>query len=222
MITKATNTEKFLVTQSNTIIEAEHSVKLSARGLKIVKLIIALIQPDDKDFKYYKVSISALKQYLGMSENIKWGSFYAEMNDIFKKINSEPIRLQTGKKKFLTSVFVATQEIDLNEGTVTFEIPSKLAPYLLELKNNYTSYLLTNIPKLKSFYSIRMYELLYQYWKIGKRTFQVDDLQRKVGSNYPMYGNFKAKVLKVAQRDLKRNTNIRFEFEEIKTGRKIK
>jgi len=116
---------------------------------------------------------------------------------------------------------VSGYEVDPKKGTITFEISGLLKPYLLELKKNYTSYLLTYIPKLKSSYSIRIYELLYQYRKIGKRYFELANLQKKVGSKYNLYGDFKRKVILQAQKDLKKHTDIAFAFATRKEGRKV-
>ena len=66
-----------------------------------------------------------------------------------------------------------------------------------------------------------MYELLYQYKSIGKRKFELEDLKNKIGCNYNLYGHFKKKALEKAQTDLLNNTDIRFEYEELKTGRKV-
>jgi plasmid replication initiation protein len=90
--------------------------------------------------------------------------------------------------------------------------------------------------KLPSTYSIRIYELLKQYEKIGKRKFDLQELKEIVGAveqievkgkkvekdNYPLYGNFRQKVLLKAERDLENYTDIRFEFEALKKGRKVK
>ena len=42
-----------------------------------------------------------------------------------------------------------------------------------------------------------------------------------LGSNYEFYGNFKDKVLTIAKRDLVSNTDIDFDYVEIKTARKV-
>lgn len=214
--------KNYVVAQHNELLEATYSSKLTARAHKVARLILALINPLEENLREYTIKIEDLKQYLGyQKKNVTWGRFYDDLRDIALRLNSEPIILQTGKKKQLTAFFISSYEIDTLEGKVTFEISGKLKPYLLQLKKNYTTYLLANIPRLRSAYSIRIYELLYQYKKIGKRYFELDDLQKKVGSNHKLYGNFKNRVLKIAERDLKENTDIRFEYDEIKKGRKI-
>jgi hypothetical protein len=112
--------------------------------------------------------------------------------------------------------------VDTKRGEVIFTIRKELIPHLTELKQNFTSYQLMNIPNLKSVYAIRIYGLLCQYLKIGSRKFELLDFKSKVGapSKYK-YNDIKKRVIIPAQKQLEENTNIRFEFEEIKTGRSI-
>ena len=211
------------VTAGNALIEANYSEKLTARAHKVARLIIALVKPDDTELgPFYKVSIDSLKHYLGYHEGKKWGRFLKDLEDIADRLNSEAIDIPTGdKKKYTKAYFIASWTVDLNNRTVEFEISQKLKPYLVQLKSEFTSYLLGNIPKLKSAYSIRMYELLSQYRRIGERSFEVEDLKRKLGCNYELYGHFKSKALKKAQEDMEAHTDLRFEMGEHKSGRKV-
>ena len=220
IINKESNTDKFVVVQSNDLIEALYSPALTARAHKVARLIFSLISPEDKDLKLYSITIDAMKRYLGYKSDVTWGRFQDDLRDIADRLNKEPIVIKT-TDNIITAYMIAAYAIDYKKGVVTFEIPLLLKPFLLELKKNFTIYPLLYIPKLKSSYSIRLYELLYQYKNIGHRTFELDDLQKKVGSEYELYGDFKRKVLGIAQRDLEEHTDIRFEYREIKTVRKV-
>ncbi len=220
IINKETNTDKFVVVQSNDLIEALYSPALTARAHKVARLIFSLISPEDKDLKLYSITIDAMKRYLGYKNDVTWGRFQDDLRDIADRLNKEPIVIKT-TENILTAYLIAAYAVDYKKGVVTFEIPLLLKPFLLELKRNFTMYPLLYIPKLKSSYSIRLYELLYQYKSIGHRTFELEDLQKKVGSEYDLYGDFKRKVLAIAQRDLEEHTDIRFEYKEIKNVRKV-
>ena len=209
-----------VVTQANQLVEAHYSPGLTTRAHKIARMLVSLISPDDKELKFYKVKVDFIKRFLGQSESTTWGSFVEEMKMVFKKLSSEPIVINREKGAVIAH-FLAGVDIDPVSGYVTFEISGLLKPYLIELKNNFTSYSLAYIPALRSSYSIRVYELLSQYKKIGFRVMEVDELQRKVGSNYTLYGDFKRTVINVAQRDLEKHTDISFEFEELKVGKKV-
>ena len=216
----ANDTNKFIVVQSNELVEATYSPELTTRAHKVARFILSLISPDDRDLKLYTVPISTLKEFLGYKENTTWGNFYPEMKDIADRLNQEPIVIKSGDK-VTTAYFIAGYEIDAAARTVTFEVSLLLKPYLLALKRNFTRYPLNYISQLRSAYSIRLYELLCQYKTIGYRTFELTALQLLLGSNYEFYGNFKDKVLAIAKRDLVANTDLDFDYEEIKTARKV-
>ncbi len=215
------NTDKFLVSQSNDLVEATYSTALTARAHKVARLLLALIKPDDHDLRLYSVKIDDLKEYLGNSGGaVTWGRFYEDLKDISKRLNSEPIEIKSDKKA-LVAYFISSYEIDLRAGTVTYEISSQLKPYLIQLKGNFTAYQLSNIPKLNSKYSIRLYELLHQYRRFGRRVFEMADLQRKIGSEYEKYSHFKSRVLDATKADLEANSDLSFDYEEIKEGKKV-
>ena len=209
-----------IVTQSNQLIEAHYSSGLTVRAHKVARMLISLINPDDKDLKFYKVKIDVIKRFLGQGETVTWGNFITEMKLIFKKLTNEPIVINLEKRAVIAH-FLAGVDVDSASGYITFEISGLLKPYLLGLRNNFTSYSLAYIPALKSAYSIRIYELLSQYRTIGYRTLSIDDLQHKVGSSYKLYGDLKRTVILVAKRDLGKHTDIYFEFEELKIGKKV-
>lgn len=98
-----------------------------------------------------------------------------------------------------------------------------LKPFLLELSSKFTSYRLANIVKLKSTYAIRIYELLKQYENLKERTISLENLRYYLDAMdiYPNYANFKQRVLKPTQKELNQKTDISFDFEEIKSGRKV-
>ncbi|MFI3261263.1 MAG: RepB family plasmid replication initiator protein, partial [bacterium] len=80
--------------------------------------------------------------------------------------------------------------------------------------------------RLKSVNQVRMYEILKQYetTKDKSRTLSIEDLKDMLGidkKEYPVWQDFKTKVLEVCKKALKENTDIYFEYEPIKKGRKF-
>lgn len=82
---------------------------------------------------------------------------------------------------------------------------------------------MANVVKLKSTYAIRIYELLKQYEDIKEWTISLENLRYYLDAIdvYPNYANFKQRVLNPSQKELNQKTDISFEFEEIKLGRKV-
>jgi plasmid replication initiation protein len=233
---KKVSIKDLAVTQSNTLVEARYprsyikqdgtetdlDLKVSTRAHKVSRLIVSLISPDDADLRYYKIGIATLKSYLGYKVDFPNGKFYQDLKDIANRLNKQPIEIRPEPKRVITAYFISSYELNFETGEITFEISGLLKPFLLQLKNNFTSFHLENIPKLSSGYSIRLYELLSQYKTIGKRTFDdIGRLQEMLGSAYEQYGHFKARVLEPTKKDISKNTNISFEYKEIKTGKKV-
>lgn len=205
-----------LVTKSNMLIEANY--KLGAVEQKIILCLASNIQPSDADFKTYTLPIKEFNEMLGLKGNHK----YTELRQITKELMQKVFEVRINKKVIQVAwlSYVAYNE---SEGTIDIRFDPFLRPYLLELKREFTSYKLENVVKLKSSYAIRIYELLKQYEKIKERTFPLMELRKILGVEdiYPAYGNFKQRVLVPAQKELQKKTDIHFEIEEIKLGRKI-
>lgn len=205
-----------LVTKSNMLIEANY--KLGVVEQKIILCLASNIQPTDSDFKTYTLGIKEFTNLLGLKGTPK----YTELRQITKDLMQKVFEVRMNKKVIQVAwlSYVAYNE---TEGTIDIRFDPFLRPYLLQLKREFTSYKLENVVKLKSSYAIRIYELLKQYEKIQERTFRLNDLRKMLGAEdvYPAYGNFKQRVLVPAQKELKKKTDISFEIEEIKNGRKV-
>lgn len=93
------------------------------------------------------------------------------------------------------------------------------------LDNFFTSYLLEQTTKLKSVYSVRLYELLIQ-WKKAKRTpiFELEKFRGQMGvgvNEYPQMNDFKKRVLERAIKEINKHTDIKVSYEQEKKGVKI-
>lgn len=113
---------------------------------------------------------------------------------------------------------------DDGEWMVSLECNSKIAPMIREQKGRFLRYKLYNTIYLKSYNQQRLYEILKQYERIGERTVTLEELRAylSIGEDeYPLWYTFSRDVLMVAQKALKENTDIYFEYVPIKKGRKV-
>lgn len=107
---------------------------------------------------------------------------------------------------------------------VSLECNPKIAPMIREQKGRFLRYKLYNTIYLKSYNQQRIYEILKQYEKIGVRTERLEELRAFLSiseKEYPRWADFAQKVLKVAQKAIAESTDITFEYEPIKKGRKV-
>lgn len=230
-----------IIRKSNKLVEARY--KLDIWETRIFTKMLMVINRGDDDFKKYKIYLRDV----------------VEDFDLGKNKEAYPL-LRQGARKLMRKVFYIPYEVDgverlfeapiltgldsaVTDGRVVKDdhlyievsFAPEMKPYLIQLKSQFTMYDARNILKLPSTYSIRIYELLKQYERIGKRKFELDELKHIIGvkeeieingkktykDSYPLYGNFRQRVLLKAQKDLKKYTDIQFTFEPKRTGRKI-
>jgi hypothetical protein len=206
-----------IVRKSNVLVEA--SYKLSTQEQRIVLFLVSMLKPDDEDFKDYSLSIKEFSDLVGGNNK----SHYKDIRGITKKLISRVFSIKTQEEELQISWLSSAQYIS-GQGIVILSFDRKLKPFLLQLKSRFTKFPLHLVMQLRSSFSIRFYELLKQYHKIGLRVFDVDDLRGKLGiekDQYKNFSDFKRYVLLVAQEELAEKTDISFKFEEIKIGRGV-
>lgn len=206
------------VTKSNLLIEAEYY--LSPTEFKLIQTVFSNVQPGDTSTSRY---IFPIKQFLEMLD-LKGRSGYAELKKITFNLFKKPISITIdGETTQLT--WLSMVNYNDRKGTITIEVNKFWEKYLLSLTNNFTSYKLFNITNLKSSYSLRLYELLKSRINLNSvRVITLKELRAKMGiedAKYPKYANFKQRVLLKAQEELKAESDIYFDFKEIKKGRSV-
>ncbi|MCD3218136.1 replication initiation protein [Clostridium botulinum C] len=208
-----------IVVKSNKLIEA--SYRLTITEQKILYMIIAMIKPSDKDFREYEFKVSDFINLLG----IKGQNKYSTLKDVTRLLRSRTFTLKTIDKSIeIQTGWVSSALYKNNEGKVVFYLDPILKPFLLQLQSKFTSMKLENLMQLRSIYSTRIYELLKQYQNIKKRTLTIAELREILvidENKYKLYHQLKQRVLLQSQKEINEKTDIKFTFEEIKTGRKV-
>ncbi|MGE7921202.1 replication initiation protein [Viridibacillus sp. NPDC093762] len=206
-----------LVTKSNLLIES--SYKLSTLESKLILTLFSNVQPNDDDINTY---IFQIQPFVNMLE-LKGKSKYKDLRNITKGLMEKVHEIRIGDTVHQVSwlSYVAYNE---GQGTISMRFDDFWKPYILQLQKNFTTYRLGSITNLNSAYSIRLYELLKQWQKIRKRTYALDELREMLGvpeGSYKLYANFKQRVLLTAQKELLEESDILFDFKEIKVGRSV-
>lgn len=207
----------YLVTKANTLITASYDLSLQEQ--KLILTLASMVQPNDEEFKEYEFKIKDFMELLGVETQTK----YTEIPKITKELMKKVFEIKEGNDIVQLS-WLSSARYKVGEGLVILKFDSSLKPYLLQLKKLYTSYKLENILSLKSKYSLRLYEILKsqqfkKYWEVD-----LEELKKIIGAlekSYLVYQNVKNRIILKAQQELKEKTDISFDFEEIKTGRKV-
>lgn len=225
------NSEYYFV-QSNHLIEARNKQPLTFLEKLIFAKMCTMIDPQDTDFIDYTIYIRDIIDILGITDG---GAVYQNIVDAAKKLKSRDITIivkdkDSGREEVLDTNLVigvkrARTTKDERDMYIKLAFHPDLKPYLLQLKSNFTLLDIRNFVRLHSGSTMRIYELLKQYENTNakQREISLDTLKNMLGvtDKYPLYGNFKQKILDEAQKRINESTDISFTFEEIKEGRKV-
>lgn len=208
---------EYIVTQSNQLIETRQNLTLQEK--RIVLTLVSLIQPDEDNFRIHRIKVKDLADILGIDER----NFYKKVEGVINSLQKKSVTIDSPTST-LNINWLSSSEYFKGKGYVELEFSEKLRPYLLELKKQFTPFKLRNILRLRSDYSIRVYELLKQYQSLKERTFTIEELRYQLyipKDKYKLYGHLKEKVIKKAQTELQEKTDLSFVFKEKKNGNKV-
>ena len=187
-----------LVSQSNKLIESRYNLNLTEQ--RLILAMISMISPEDV-------------------LEIKNKDIYNEVKKITESIMTKVIKIKD-PEGLLQINWISSARYNDDSGTVTLKFDPSLKPYLLNIKDNYTKFGIT--AKFRSFYTTRIYLLVKQYERIGKRVVLVDFL-KELFPQYPAYKDIKRRILIPAQKEISTLSDIKFDFiEGNKMGRKVK
>lgn len=209
--------EKTLVVQHNAVIEARY--RLTVEEQRLIKTLVSHIHSDDEDFKVYEIKIADLARLLDISDT----SYYDRVKKVTRRILTNVLCFYDENGNEIQTNWLSSAKYHKGKGVVALRFDPELKPYLLQLKRLFTSYELGNILRLKGMYSIRIYELLKQYERIGRREFELEFLKKTLGidAEYPQYRDFKKFVLVPAEKEISEKTDIKYATVEKKRGRKV-
>ena len=196
-----------LVVKHNALINATSKYKYETNELKLICTLISNI--DNQKDKGFDIKYMNLRD-LNFSEKDITNVEY--ITNLCESIMSKPFKIGKG-------VFNWFSGLVYDNGVIEYAFDKRLKPYLLELKDNFTRYNISNILKLRSSYSIQIFELLSQYKTIGTRAITIDEFRKLLKIPKTYKNNDLKRLIEGVQKDLKNNTTLSFEFSFKKLGK---
>ena len=216
--------ENMLITQANKLVEAKYTLSLYEQ--RLILIMISMIEPEDEDFKDYIIKVSDFSDLIGLKSR----NLYPTIKKLLVKLRERTLVIEKGKDYLITG-WISSAEYVSSEGIVKLSFDSKLKPFLLQLKREFTKQKLGQAIKFKGVYTIRIYGLLKQYEKLGTRGFSVDEFRKVLGiadGKLSFFADLKKRTITQAQKEFSRKdengayfSDINFILETIKTGRKV-
>ena len=201
------------------IVEARFN--LTRRQNDILDMVFASIENDNK--LQYDVDINKYAKLYSLKDK---SSIYSELKKAVKSFEGKGFAIVTkiNEKKEDRDYFAWFSHIKYRdgEGKITVELGQTLKQILLEVKR-VVYYKIEYSLNLNSIYSKRLYYYLKLYEDTGSRFDNLDILRDKLEcpKSYQKYSLFRRNVLEPAYEEINGNSDISFDYEEIKTKNKV-
>lgn len=212
----------------NNFITAKGLVKLSLKARKLLYIAISQCRLNDDRFYTYEIGVPEFSELMG----IKPTNVYQEADSITDELMSCIIQCKSVKEKssFKKYSLFSFCEYERN-GKITFKLNPDMTEFLLHLTKDFTKPLLNDFLKMKSPYSMAIWNLMQREMKSKKPgtidTFVFDlsleELREVTGteSKFKQVGQFKEKVLNKAIREIKDNCAVEITYDNLKQGRTV-
>ena len=220
--------QKAVVWQHNRLAEARY--ELTAREQKLLLYVIAMIEPEDEDFKRYIINIAEFAHLASLDKD----HLYRELRELAKSLKQKPLIIpnhfdaQTRTYLDLVTSWFDTAYVGRNgAGYFAVTISQVLKPYLLQVKREFFRFRLYHVMQLRSSYAIRLYQWAKR-WEFRKNMeIFVQELRNVLGANngqdgdgtklnLAAYADFKRRAINPAIAEINAKTDLTISFRELK------
>ncbi len=232
--------EKRKIVEHNDLITSV--AKMDKVPLKIFELAVSCIDTENlpKDNIIY-LSKAELFTFFKVDDNGKHTRFKEAISKMQEQAFFE-VREEAGKGfKFRRILPIPTVEWTDYDDKVMIRFNQDIMPYLIELKQNFTQYALSDLIDLNSKYSIILYKWLsmsynqYEHYsaKGGRRAEQVEAYRNPsismqelrtitdTTTKYERFTKFETRVLREPLEEINAHTSFNVTYEKVKKGRSI-
>ena len=162
--------------------------KMDKVPLKIFELAVSFLDTTNSpENNVVHISKSTLFNFFNVEDNDKHSRFKRALTNLHQQsIFEVQEENDKGKWKFKIISPISSSEWNDYDDNVKIKFTDDIMPYLLELKSNFTQYLITDIIKLNSKYSIILYKWLsmnYNQYKDYKENGQRKEDQIEIIKN---------------------------------------
>lgn len=204
------------ITQANAMINSKYTLNLSEQRL----ILFAIAQIDSvNDESFFKFSCTVKELEKELSIELK----ESRLKDLAVNILKKPLLIKEGINWIACNWFSSFKYYG-GEARIEFKISDDLVPYLLKLKEKFTTYSLEVAIQFQGKYTTRFYEFCMQVRNQDKKEigFELDFLYEllQLPKSLKVFADFKKRVLDPSINEINEKTEIKASYEAIKTGRK--
>lgn len=132
---------------------------------------------------------------------------------------------QEGRSTITTQgQWLSLAEYRKDEAVVDIRFHEKVAPHLLGLRQQFTTYKLKQASALRSIYAWRLFECLQSWKDKGRWVVEIEGFQKIMEAPESCrkdFGRLRARIIEPAVKELREKDNLEIEWVPVKAGRKV-
>jgi len=213
------------ITKGNALIEACY--KLSLTEMQVILYAIKLINPLSEKFpEECRINVIDFANMFNRNHS----TIYEDIRcAIVNKFWVREIRyFDDNLQEYVKERWVNQVRYGTRKGYVTIKFTEEIKPHLHKLSKNFTVYYIDQITKLKSFYSIRFYEIFIMNINKSQEDnvcfvlslYEIKD-RLEINDKYDKYANLKLRILSKAKSEINKYSDLIVDYEEIKKARTV-
>ncbi len=207
------------ITKSNHLIRHARS-SLGALQSKIVAFIISKIEPDDTDFKDMEFNIMDFCDVCKMQSS----GMYDHLKKELKKLRDASIWItredENGNEIEETFSWLSKVTMKKQSGIAVLKVSEDLKPYLLELKENFTSYRFEEVMNFQSKYTAWIYDNLISRLGLGEWLVSLDEIRKQTNTKYE-FKYIRSRIIEPSLTEINKYTSLKVDYIKLKKGRSI-
>lgn len=210
------------IVEKRNVLNELRSNNMTLQELRLFSIYLSKINPYNIETRVVRFPLDDFRRIMGLGYDMNITHFKSAVRGILQKIVEVPNESGSGYTAFQLFKRAKLEKNELDEWYVEFNAHDDALPLMFDFKDKYFKYELWNALRLKSPNQVRMYEILKQYERAGKRELTVSNLRELLGiapSEYTYWQNFKVRVLDSCQEALKQTTDICYTYERGKVGK---
>lgn len=209
----------------------EATSKMDIHEFRLFMTMLTMVLPDDEDFVEYEIRTQDIIKLYSLSDD---GRYYGAIREAADRLFNKRFIIFEKKEDgeiYKTTIHLideTSEPVKVSEqNRIRLKFNPKLKPYLLQLQREYLTIDVRNIANIQSPNSVKLYLILKHQYNLGNKKvkYSVERLREilAIGDDeYPLYGNFKQKIIQKGISDLEKYTDlVVIKFEEEKVGRAI-
>jgi plasmid replication initiation protein len=209
----------------------EATSKMDIHEFRVFTTMLTMVLPDDEDFVEYEIRTQDIIKLFSLSDD---GRYYEAIRGASERLFNRKFVIFEKKEDgeiYRTTIHLideTSEPVNISQqNRIRLKFNPKLKPYLLQLQKEYLTIDVRNIANIQSPNSVKLYLILRHQYNLGNRKvrYTVTRLREILAieaKEYPLYGNFKQKIIQKGIKDLEKYTDLLVSsLEEEKAGRAV-